>query len=781
MNNTSPPRNGLASKLLAAILLMAGVFQPLMAQNATELPITISGTDNGRVFEGMGAVSSSGNTRLLLDYPEPYRSDILDFLFKPKFGTSFQHLKVEIGGGENAGCGSEPSHAIVPEELSNPKPRGWEFWLMHEARKRNPKIILECLPWSIPAWCEGAFTKNSADWFVSFLDCAKKTYGLDLDYVAAAWNERGSDPNWVVNILRPALDKAGYGNVKLQGPDFDQEYWKIFDQFANDPKYSKTIEAVSYHIYHMVPATEAAKASGKPLWMSEDTGSGSLDQLKSWVKLYVRDRITKYLTWVPIAACYEYHTCFWDVGFVKAHEPWSGYYNVPEGVWYEAHVTQFTEPGWQMLDPGCMLFDPANPKSDAGCLTLKDPNSGNWSLIAATDQPVTLKVKLGPGLAREAIHVWKTSGKEWFVQQPDLAEKDGTFTIQLAGKSAYSITTTTGQHKGQPPHPIPATARFPAPYNEDFESYEVGAMPKYFMDQKGTFEVAEDGRGGKCLKQILPREGTIWQSCMKPNTIFGDNTWESYELSADVRIIGGDVEIGGHHDELDKMGYRFGVNKSGQWSLYYHRNVLATGTVAGFDGDAWHKLKVRFYRSEISGFIDGARVVCQANAIDTLSGRCFLATTYDPNLFDNIHVNLLDPPLPRDKMRVSASSCYGSGQEPENVLDGRMNTIWCSGAATESPFSQSLTIDLGDVIDVNMLSYLPRQDGNQNGIITAYNIYVSMDGKEFRQVATGSWAKSISRKLAEFPPTKARYVKLEATSSVGGWAAAAEINLYPAH
>ena len=71
---------------------------------------------------------------------------------------------------------------------------------------------------------------------------------------------------------------------------------------------------------------------------------------------------------------------------------------------------------------------------------------------------------------------------------------------------------------------------------------------------------AEDGRGGKCLKQILPREGTIWQSCMKPNTIFGDNTWESYELSADVRIIGGDVEIGGHHDDLDKMGYRFGVN-----------------------------------------------------------------------------------------------------------------------------------------------------------------------------------------------------------------------------
>jgi Glycosyl hydrolase family 59 len=50
------------------------------------------------VFEGVGAVSAGASTRLLPDYPLPQRSQILDFLFKPKFGAGFQHLKVEIGG-----------------------------------------------------------------------------------------------------------------------------------------------------------------------------------------------------------------------------------------------------------------------------------------------------------------------------------------------------------------------------------------------------------------------------------------------------------------------------------------------------------------------------------------------------------------------------------------------------------------------------------------------------------------------------------------------------------
>jgi galactosylceramidase len=56
--------------------------------------IRLDAASPGRVFEGVGAVSAGASSRLLPDYPEPQRSQVLDFLFKPKFGAAFQHLKV---------------------------------------------------------------------------------------------------------------------------------------------------------------------------------------------------------------------------------------------------------------------------------------------------------------------------------------------------------------------------------------------------------------------------------------------------------------------------------------------------------------------------------------------------------------------------------------------------------------------------------------------------------------------------------------------------------------
>jgi hypothetical protein len=72
--------------------------------------ITINARGSGRVFEGIGALSAGGSSRLLIDYDEPERSSILDFLFKPYFGASLHHLKVEIGGDTCSTDGSEPSH-----------------------------------------------------------------------------------------------------------------------------------------------------------------------------------------------------------------------------------------------------------------------------------------------------------------------------------------------------------------------------------------------------------------------------------------------------------------------------------------------------------------------------------------------------------------------------------------------------------------------------------------------------------------------------------------------
>ena len=50
--------------------------------------LTLDGRDLGRTFEGVGGLSAGAGTRLLFDYPEPQRSQVLDFLFKPNFGAA---------------------------------------------------------------------------------------------------------------------------------------------------------------------------------------------------------------------------------------------------------------------------------------------------------------------------------------------------------------------------------------------------------------------------------------------------------------------------------------------------------------------------------------------------------------------------------------------------------------------------------------------------------------------------------------------------------------------
>src|SRR6516225_11794897 len=224
---------GLAVVLVAACCAVGLSAQPAAAATTA---ITINGTQGGRTFDGIGAISGGGgNTRLLTDYPATQQQQILDYLFKPGYGADLQILKVEIGGDTNSTDGSESSveHTSGTVNCAN----GYEWWLMGQAKARNPAIKLYGLAWGAPGWIGsgGFFSTPTISYLVSWLNCAS-SHGLTIDYLGG-WNERGYNISWYEQ-LRSTLNADGFSAVQIVGADSD---WSIATDIAGNSAFANAV------------------------------------------------------------------------------------------------------------------------------------------------------------------------------------------------------------------------------------------------------------------------------------------------------------------------------------------------------------------------------------------------------------------------------------------------------------------------------------------------------------------------------------------------------------
>lgn len=647
-----------------AVLLLCGV---LGGCRANETVVRIDGKGAGRTFDGLGALSAGASSRLLVDYPEPYRSQILDYLFKPNYGAALQHFKVEIGGDANSTDGSEPSHMHTRDDLNFQ--RGYEWWLMKEARKRNPAIVLDSLAWGAPGWIGGGkyYSQDMANYVVKFLQGAKQVHGLDIGFTGI-WNEKSYDRDWI-KLLRRTLDASGLSSTHIVAADLYQpnEQWEIIKQFPGDPELSRAVYAVGVHYPRQSGKTNTPRfaiESGRRLWSSEDQpalgDNGGLPMIgrREWVpggkslaqiynRNYIDGRMTKTEIWSPITSYYD-NLPAPNSGLMYANTPWSGNYDVQSTIWVTAHTTQFAKPGWRYIDSACGYLP-----GGGTYVTLVPPSSADYTVVVETigaTAPRRVRFELAGGVTPGAVHVWRSNSSRMFEQLADIVPHAGRMAVTFEPDALYTLSTTTGQAKGraEPPPSKP----FPLPYREEFEKTASGGVPKYFADQDGAFEVTAClGRAGRCLAQVVTTKPISWGIMPNPFTFLGEQGWNDYKVTADTLLPqDGEAAVLGRIDSVDFFqdgkapwpgAYVLSLRADGAWELLSTRLKsaparLASGTLR-VAPRSWHRLSLSFQGAAIVAEVDGRRIG-QATDATHGKGMAGIGSGWNRALFDNFEV-----------------------------------------------------------------------------------------------------------------------------------------------
>jgi Glycosyl hydrolase family 59/Ricin-type beta-trefoil lectin domain/Concanavalin A-like lectin/glucanases superfamily len=722
----------LAQRVSLAVVAVLGAACCVLAVPAAATPaagataattINVSGTSAGRTFDGIGAISGGGgNTRLLTDYPAAQQQQILDYLFKPGYGADLQILKVEIGGDTNSTDGSESSieHTSGAVSCGN----GYEFWLMEQAKARNPNIKLYGLAWGAPGWIGGGnfWSTDMINYLVSWLNCAKAD-GLTINYLGG-WNERGYNISWYEQ-LRSTLNADGYAAVQIVGADSD---WSIASDIASNSTFANAVSIIGVHYpcqggdggnADTCPGNSTATSTGKPLWASEngsqDLNSGAPALIRSITRGYTDAGLTAYINWPVVAAIYPdlpYNTD----GLILANQPWSGAYSLGESLWATAQVTQFTQPGWQFLNTGSGYLGGA--ESNGSYVSLKSTNGTDYSTIIETTTATaaqTVNVTVGGGLSTGTVHVWATnvntpSAATNLVQQASITPSNGSYSLTVQPGYVYTLTTTTGPGKGTAASPGQTTLTLP--YSDSFDGDTVGQQPRYLSQMQGAFEVepCAAGRSGRCVQQQAATKPIEWDGDSNPYTIGGNLSWSNYTVSADALIAqAGSVQLIGRAGTQHAFGpagineYYLQLSNTGAWSIVRNNTndtltTLASGTVAAPGTGTWQHLALTFNGSSISAAINGTTVGTVTDS-SWASGMVGFGTSgYQTDQFDNLSVALAGSATPSGHIVAGVDTADCVDVTGGSASPGTKVEMW---TCDSNPAAQTWTMNSNGTVGIN--------------------------------------------------------------------------------
>ncbi|MEQ7124467.1 discoidin domain-containing protein [Actinopolymorpha sp. B11F2] len=784
---------------LTGVSAGVGAASAARSANATgPQTISLDGEDLGRPFDGVGGVSAGGSSRLLIDYPKKERDEILDYLFTPNYGAALDLLKVEIGGDVDATVGAEASHMRTADEVDCT--RGYEWWLMREAAKRNPDIKFYGLPWGAPGWFDGGYwSPDRVDYLVAWVECAREN-GLTIDYLGGA-NESGFKRDVYVRLAE-ALAEKGFGDIKIAATDNHNppDYWFAAPEIAADPELNAAVDILGEHdvcgwrtLQRRCHVSDAARALEKPLWDSEnstqDYDVGAEPLARAMNRHYIDAEVTGNLNWALISAWYD-NFPIGGTGLMLAERPWSGFYEVGPSIWVDAHTTQFTEPGWHYLDSAS-----GYSAEGASHVALRSADTDDYSVVIETldsGEAETLRFEVTGGLSDRPVHVWSTnlstpSTADDFVRQGSIDAADGAYELTVEPGHVVTLSTTTGQAKGTAAATADPGAQLPMPYAEDFEHVGSLGLARYVADVHGGFEAARcaGGRDGTCYEQQVTQQPITWHNTnMPPTTIVGDpRWWGDYEVGVDALLdASGHVELLGRVDsqQHNAAGYHLRVADTGEWRLFTQDlqgrdRTLASGSVAAVGTGTWHRLALRFRGEQVTALLDGDELASVEDADHTTGQVGLRVGGWQRAQFDNLRVVPTGPRpsfVRHTDMTATATSehtanDFGHNYVAEHAIDDRLWSTWRSALSPVEPLPQAITLDLGESTTVAGVAYTPAVTPVAGGI-TSYTVTTSKDGKSFTNAASGHWAGTYATKTAPFDePVRARYVRLEATDVNG--------------
>jgi len=193
----------------------------------------------------------------------------------------------------------------------------------------------------------------------------------------------------------------------------------------------------------------------------------------------------------------------------------------------------------------------------------------------------------------------------------------------------------------------------------------------------------------------------------------------------------------------------------------------------------------------------GRVLVCSIDIVSDLSHRV-VARQFRTSLMNYLRLSPAEPLVtlsrkewetlwrqPRLLEKVGAKATADSfepGFEPTLAIDGDPNTMWHSAWSPEpAKLPHHIVIDLQQNVAVSELRVLPRQDGNPNGQVAEFEVYISQDGISWGEaVAKGTWNRGSAERIIQFKsPVTTRFVKFVARREIRGqqFASIAEIDV----